>query len=101
LKILKAASSRDSKELDVLLHLSNAAIEHPGKGHVLELLDHFKHDGPNGTHLCLVLPAITSDGEAITVREKARQATDVRVVSKQILLGLDFIHGLGIIHGGE
>ena len=42
-----------------------------------------------------------SDGEAVNVKEKARQATDVRAVSKQILLGLDFIHGLGIIHGGE
>ncbi len=42
-----------------------------------------------------------SDGEAITVGENERQPPYVRAVSKQILLGLDFLHGLGIIHGGE
>ncbi|EDN03941.1 hypothetical protein I7I51_05199 [Histoplasma capsulatum] len=61
LKILKADVSRNNKELAMLLKLSAPGLDHPGKGHVIELLDYFEHDGPNGTHLCLVLPAMISD----------------------------------------
>lgn len=100
LKILKADPSKDSKELPILLHLSNSSLEHPGKKHVLELLDYFEHNGPNGTHLCLVLPVMISDGEVMTVQENPRQANYVRAISKQILLGLDYLHKIGIIHGG-
>ena len=51
LKIVKADSSKNNNELSVLLHLSG--LNHPGKKHIIELLDHFEHDGPNGNHLCL------------------------------------------------
>ncbi|EDN02332.1 predicted protein [Histoplasma mississippiense (nom. inval.)] len=51
----------------MLLKLSAPGLDHPGKGHVIELLDYFEHDGPNGTHLCLVLPAMISDGEITSV----------------------------------
>ncbi|KAF9890044.1 hypothetical protein FE257_006724 [Aspergillus nanangensis] len=98
LKILKADASKRDKELSVFLHLAAVNLDHPGKGHVLELLDHFKHDGPNGTHLCLVLPVMVSDGEEMTVNRKPHQAAYVQSISKQILLGLDFLHTLGIAH---
>lgn len=84
----------------MLLHLSSASICHPGKEHVLELLDYFEHDGPNGTHLCLVLPAMVSDGEGMTVNGRPHQAAYVQSISKQLLLGLDFLHTLGIVHCG-
>lgn len=102
MKILKADASRDSKELAILLRLSDPSDdEHPGKKHVMTLLDHFDHVAFNGTHLCLVLPVMMSDGEMITMRRKPHQADYVRAISEQILLGLDFLHGLGIIHGGR
>ncbi|KAL1867615.1 hypothetical protein Plec18167_008615 [Paecilomyces lecythidis] len=66
--------------------------------HVLELLDHFEHHGPNGTHLCLVLPVMISDGAGMTVTMTSHSADYVRAISKQILFGLDFLHRLGIIH---
>lgn len=101
LKILKADASRNEKELSIFLRLLAVNTDHPGKGHVLELLDHFKHDGPNGTHLCLVLPVMPSDGEGMTITGNPHQAAYVQSVSKQILLGLDFLHALGIIHCGR
>ncbi|KAJ5580230.1 uncharacterized protein N7459_006215 [Penicillium hispanicum] len=99
LKILKADVSRNSRERSILLHLSRADTRHPGKNHVLQLLDHFEHKGPNGLHLCLVFPVMLSDGEAMTVRENPRCAGYVREVSKQVLLGLDYLHDQGLIHG--
>ncbi|GIJ97978.1 hypothetical protein Aspvir_000086 [Aspergillus viridinutans] len=98
LKILKAEASENNKELAILLRLSDPGLHHPGKGHVIELLDYFEHHGPNGTHLCLVLPAMVSDAAAMTVNGRPHQAADIRSISEQILLGLDFLHTLGVIH---
>lgn len=100
LKILKADVSSNSRERSILLHLSRADTNHPGKNHVLQLLDQFEHKGPNGVHLCLVFPVMMSDGEAMTVRENPRCSGYVREVSKQILLGLNYLHDQGLIHGG-
>ena len=101
LKILKANYSKASKELKILHHSSNPSFEHPGSKHVLGLLDHFEHDGPNGIHLCLVLPVMMSDGESLTVRGIPHQSNYVQAISQQILLGLDFLHKIGVIHGGK
>lgn len=100
LKILKANISSNSRERSILLHLSKADTHHPGKNHILQLLDQFEHKGPNGLHLCLVFPVMMSDGEAMTIREKPRYPGYVREISKQILLGLNYLHGQGLIHGG-
>ena len=66
----------------------------------MQLLDHFEHEGPNGSHLCLVFPVMLSDGDAMTVRGKPHHAEYIRNISYQILLGLNFLHGRGLIHGG-
>ncbi|KAJ5655034.1 hypothetical protein N7490_002037 [Penicillium lividum] len=99
LKILKADASSNSRELSILRHLSRAETYHPGKSHVLQLLDHFEHQGPNGLHLCLVFPVMMSDGEVMTVREVPRYSGYVREISRQILLGLNYLHDQGLIHG--
>ncbi|KGM92088.1 uncharacterized protein PADG_11618 [Paracoccidioides brasiliensis Pb18] len=86
-------ASRNTKELAMLLKLSVPGLDHhPGKEYVIELQNHFEHDGPYGTHLCLVFPAMISDGELMTATGKLHQATYVRAISKQLLLGLDFLH---------
>lgn len=100
LRILKADASKHSRELLIPLHLSKSDPRHPGRDHVVQLLDHFEHEGPSGLHLCLVLPVMVSDGEAMTIRERPRYASYIREVSRQILLGLDFLHDRGLIHGG-
>lgn len=75
-------------------------MDHPGKRHVIELLDHFYHTGPNGTHLCLVFPVMISDGGALTISGNPQEAGYIRAISSQLLLGLDFIHQSGIVHCG-
>lgn len=101
LKIVKSAVSEDSKELSILNELSHSITPHAGKEHVISLLDHFEHEGPNGLHLCLVFPLMMSDGEAITIRGKARNVSFVRAVSTQIILGLDFLYQNNMIYGGN
>ncbi|KAL4999226.1 kinase-like protein [Aspergillus recurvatus] len=98
LKISKAEASEDNRELSCLLALSDSGMGHPGKRHVIELLDYFYHTGPNGTHLCLVFPVRISDGEAMTISGNPREAGYIRTISRQLLLGLDFLHQSGIVH---
>ncbi|QKX58581.1 uncharacterized protein TRUGW13939_05706 [Talaromyces rugulosus] len=98
LKILKSNASKDNKELEIYRRLSDLTVDHPGKNHVLQLLDHFMHDGPNGTHLCLVFPVMLFDGNSMTVTGIRHGVEYVETISKQLLLGLDFLHGQGIIH---
>ncbi|KAH8422884.1 uncharacterized protein LDX57_000637 [Aspergillus melleus] len=72
-----------------------------GKRHVVKLLDHFEHHGPNGTHLCLVFPVLISDGKEMVRAGKPCQISSVQAIAKQILLGLDFLHSQSIIHCGK
>jgi hypothetical protein len=52
LKVIAARAG--TVQLQTLLKLKDIAPEHPGQRHLPELLDHFKHKGPNGTQSCLV-----------------------------------------------
>lgn len=99
--MLKADASKDNTELSMLLRLSGSNNEHPGRKYAIELLDHFYHTGPNGNHLCLVLPAMISDGQAMVTTGTPHQAGYIQLLSRQILLGLDFIHQSGIVHCGK
>ncbi|PYH96542.1 kinase-like protein [Aspergillus ellipticus CBS 707.79] len=68
------------------------------------MIDHFDLDGPNGTHQCLVFellgPNIPDLIEACFSigRLPGKLARDV---SKQALIGLDFLHQQTISHGGN
>ncbi|KAI9679435.1 MAG: hypothetical protein M1817_005457 [Caeruleum heppii] len=66
------------------------------------MLDHFKLDGPNGTHDCLVLellgPSVTDLLEA-RFRGERLPAKLAKSIAKQALLGLDCLHQQKIAHG--
>ncbi|KAG6307347.1 hypothetical protein E4U45_004941 [Claviceps purpurea] len=47
-----------SRELNMLRALSALPKDHPGSSYVCQMLDHFTHVGPNGTHTCLVLELV-------------------------------------------
>ena len=116
----------------------SAAPHHPGRRHVVSLLDHFRHKGPNGSHVCTRL-RFTSKSKLLTVHStrsgmvfevlgenllgliKRYQVCAnahhvsrsvlihpqnrgvpehiVKQISKQVLLGLDYLHShCGVIH---
>jgi serine/threonine-protein kinase SRPK3 len=58
LKILTADAITGDIHIDELRMLQKAGsadIQAPGHSRIVQLLDHFEHAGPHGTHLCLVL----------------------------------------------
>lgn len=58
LKIIKLSEKYREAAIDeirVLRRASKGSDQHPGKKHVVQLLDYFLIRGPNGKHVCMVL----------------------------------------------
>ena len=68
---------------------------------VVQLLNSFIHHGPNGKHFCMVFEIMGVTLLEIIKRYnyKGVPLPYVRIIAKQILIGLDFLHRMcGIIH---
>ncbi|KKZ60727.1 hypothetical protein EMCG_04607 [[Emmonsia] crescens] len=106
LKILRSdcyGGNHDIFELEMLQHIQQKShlSTNPGRNHVIQLLDHFRHTGINGNHVCLVLPVMGHHlGLQATKFEQQRIPVAVmKEVARQLLQGLDFLHReCGIIH---
>lgn len=148
IKIVRASKDyREAaeEEIRILDRVKKGPADHPGRNHVVQLLDHFVHRGPNGEHICMVFEVLGENIVSLVTRyrefEKKKTAefkrretggstpnpspadslefhlsklndlailhesygglplTLARQISKQILLGLDYLHReCGIIH---
>ncbi|KAK2750101.1 hypothetical protein FQN57_004593 [Myotisia sp. PD_48] len=106
LKVLRAdcySGPRDIFEKAILAKISEASRQssHEGRKYVSHLLDQFKHSGPNGDHVCLVFDVLGHHLDFQTVRYKDGKLpiNAVKSITRQLLLGLDFLHReCGVIH---
>lgn len=102
LKIQKSAAQFAQAALHEIEVLSAVANGDPlNSKYVVRLIDHFKHTGPNGQHLCMVLEFLGDSLLRLTRynRYKGLGLNKVREICKCILIGLDYLHReLGIIH---
>ncbi|KAF5369215.1 hypothetical protein D9757_010046 [Collybiopsis confluens] len=74
---------------------------HPGRSHVISFLDHFRHRGPNGTHVCMVFEVLGENLLGLIKRHQSKGVPMglVKQIGKQVLLGLDYMHRCcGVIH---
>jgi serine/threonine protein kinase len=73
--------------------------------HTVQLLDHFVHEGPNGSHTCLVLellgPSLNSVVRQYLGREHHIPVKTIFKYSMQILQAVEFLRSSGMAHGGE
>ncbi|EJD35243.1 kinase-like protein [Auricularia subglabra TFB-10046 SS5] len=105
LKVVKSATRYTETALDEIKLLqrtiASADPAHAGRQHVIALLDHFRHRGPHGAHVCMVFEVL---GENLLglVRRHAHRGVPlhlVRQIAKQVLLGLEYLHDkCGMIH---
>ncbi|KAJ5577020.1 protein kinase [Penicillium sp. DV-2018c] len=108
LKILRAdcyGTLHDIFEGEMLSKITDlsAKSNHDGRNHVLPLLDEFKHEGPNGQHVCFVFDVLGHHliYQTINYEDGRLPIKVVRTITRQLLLGLDFLHEeCGIIHTG-
>lgn len=102
LKIQKSAAQFAQAALHEIEILSAIAEGDPlHEKCVVRLVDQFKHSGPNGQHLCMVLEFLGDSLLRLIKHNRYRglQFNKVREICKCILTGLDYLHReLGIIH---
>ncbi|BGP18484.1 hypothetical protein JCM10213v2_006550 [Rhodosporidiobolus nylandii] len=104
LKVVKSATHYTETALDeikLLQRVVESNPAHPGRRHVVSLLDHFTHRGPNGNHVCMVFEVLGENLLGLIKRYHHRGVPDhiCKQIAKQVLLGLDYIHReCGIIH---
>jgi len=104
LKVVKSAQHYTETALDeikLLQKVVSSDPDHPGRRHVVSLLDHFTHEGMNGSHICMVFEVLGENLLGLIKRYQNRGVPPhiVQQIAKQVLLGLDYIHRCcGIIH---
>lgn len=104
LKVVRSAAHYTETALDeikLLKKVVDAKKDHPGRKHVVSLLDSFNHKGPNGVHVCMVFEVLGENLLGLIKRWNHRGIPMplVKQITKQVLLGLDYLHReCGIIH---
>lgn len=104
LKVVRSAAHYTETAIDeikLLNKIVQANPNHPGKKHVVSLLDSFEHKGPNGVHVCMVFEVLGENLLGLIKRWNHRGIPMplVKQITKQVLLGLDYLHrDCGIIH---
>ncbi|KAF2165687.1 hypothetical protein M409DRAFT_67061 [Zasmidium cellare ATCC 36951] len=104
LKVVRSAAHYTETALDEIKLLNKvveANKEHPGRKHVVSLLDSFNHKGPHGMHVCMVFEVLGENLLGLIKRWNHRGIPMplVKQITKQVLLGLDYLHReCGIIH---
>ncbi|XP_002988575.2 serine/threonine-protein kinase SRPK [Selaginella moellendorffii] len=102
LKIQKSAQHYTEAAMDEITILTQISKGDPeNKKCVVKLLDHFRHTGPNGQHVCLVFELLGDNLLTLIKRHDCRglPLQVVREISAQVLVGLDYLHReLSIIH---
>lgn len=104
LKVVRSAAHYTETAIDEIKLLSRivqAKPSHPGRKHVVSLLDSFEHKGPNGVHVCMVFEVLGENLLGLIKRWNHRGIPMplVKQITKQVLLGLDYMHReCGIIH---
>ncbi|XP_071705843.1 uncharacterized protein [Rutidosis leptorrhynchoides] len=102
LKVQKSAQHYTEAAMDEITILKQIAEGDPDdKKCVVKLLDHFKHSGPNGQHVCMVFEYL-GDNLLTLIKYSDYRGVPLQKVKEicyHVLGGLDYLHRqLSIIH---
>ncbi|XP_043702289.1 serine/threonine-protein kinase SRPK-like [Telopea speciosissima] len=102
LKVQKSAQHYTEAAMDEITILKQIAEGDPDDNKcVVKLLDHFKHSGPNGQHVCMVFEYL-GDNLLTLIKYSDYRGMPLHLVKEicfHILVGLDYLHRqLSIIH---
>jgi serine/threonine-protein kinase SRPK3 len=107
LKVRTADFSKDDSEVAILRHIKQRRLNGGGSNgqeFLVEFLDDFMIEGPNGTHQCIVTevlgPTVAEDMEEIYGEEKYPIEIAKAFVT-QLNRGVAYLHNCGVVHGGR
>ncbi|RDK36420.1 kinase-like protein [Aspergillus phoenicis ATCC 13157] len=103
LKIMRADTSQGSRELYHLNLLADRSQGKPSAKYIVSVLDSFTHEGPNGTHLCIVFELLGPSVDKV-VDDYYSFGDDLETdiilrMSEQLLEAVSLIHEAGMGHG--
>lgn len=102
LKVQKSAQHYTEAAMDEIKILKQIADGDPNDTQcVVKLLDHFKHSGPNGHHICMIFEFLGDNLLTLIKYADYRgiPMSMVKEICKYILTGLNYLHqNLSIIH---
>ncbi|KAG0169457.1 serine/threonine protein kinase, CMGC group [Apophysomyces sp. BC1015] len=104
MKVVKSAKHYTETALDEVKLLKRVAEADPqslGANYVTAIVDSFMIEGPNGKHVCMTFEVLGENLLSLIQRHDHRGLPIhlVKQISKQMLLGLDYLHRVcGIIH---
>ncbi|KAG7099543.1 hypothetical protein E1B28_001377 [Marasmius oreades] len=97
LKVVKSAgryaeTARD--EIKLLSRVASFSPTHPGRKHIVSFLDSFTHQGPEAQHICIVFEPLGENLLALIERNRKKGVPRslVKLIAKQVLLGLQYLH---------
>ncbi|KAF5374868.1 hypothetical protein D9758_000051 [Tetrapyrgos nigripes] len=97
LKVVKSAgryaeTARD--EIKLLAHVASFSPIHPGRQFIVSFLDSFTHQGPEAQHICIVFEPLGENLLALIERNRKKGVPRavVKIIAKQVLLGLQYLH---------
>lgn len=99
-KITIAQRITRSRELHSLRALAEHAKGDLGAENIVQLLDDFLHEGPNGCHQCLVFELLGPTVEIVEYYHEDLDSEDILKISTQLLQAVAFMHKAGYAHGG-
>lgn len=101
LKIVKSAHHYTDAARDEIKILQKATSSDPNNEYyIVRLLDHFEINGPHGLHVCMVFEKVGCNLLTLIrmYKYKGLPIPLVRIIAKQVLIGVEFLHRCMIIH---
>lgn len=106
-KIKTAETPVNTLELAILAYLKQQGNLDPMSKHVIALLHHFEHQGPNRKQVCIVSKALSANiSNVLKTCSKYSHGPlmffpklMVKRIFRQVLMDICFLHSYGIIHG--
>ena len=97
LKIVKSAKHYTEAAADEIKLLQCARDGDPqdeNRFRTVQLLDHFKVTGPNGVHVCMVFEVLGNNLLKLIIKSNYHgiPLQNVKIIVKQVLQGLDYLH---------
>ncbi|XP_017785447.1 PREDICTED: SRSF protein kinase 3-like [Nicrophorus vespilloides] len=104
IKVLKAVHLCDNmakEEISLLTELRRIGSDHPGRKHIIEMVEHFDVSSINGNHVCIGFELMGPSLLHLITQSHYQGIYEgaVKCIIRQVLLGLSYLHNkCKIIH---